>query len=794
MRSISMLQVKAFFAIMATLFFACFCTEAQGQAGTYESDFLGDGDVDGSDLARWIMGLEEIDIGTFARQFGSDSRLMSATFGSSSEGFVYEDNLFRGARQDSYASGSFSLTAGYEGGGLQVGLGGFDSVAAEKISGGWSNTFVVPRPGNVMIDLRYRLVHAGDFEPDECSEALVAVDGVLVSPGPYEYLERYCGGGDGSGTQDSGWRIARFSVPLETGVHIIEIGGFLNRKTFNNEVAEVFYDDVVIVQDNSGVFYVDDFQDGTSNGWVVFNDSGKTSDWQVSQGKYTQFAELVGDWDLSTHVGSFVFFNDGGALERSNYLATARMRSLSEISGLRDDVGLMVRYADRNNYIRLSSSRMQGFVRLEKKVSGVFTTLAFTGSPPELGSTMEVKVYLAGDRLLAYLNNEPLFSVADADLASSGALGSGTVALYTQSKAEFDNVMIGSLDAVPRVVISDPMARSLVGADDAQPPRSLNASAVALNLPEGGGVRFVLDGGFFCDDYSAPYTTVGCATASGFADVSIGEHRIEAILIDSTGLPLMDLSGLDHDANEGIAVGGKYLVMMGDSITNGVGDDSDDFLAGTQNDAANGKNLNRGIAPVLSDLIGDYVSGLVVVQNEGLGGTTSQQGWNRLDSTIDRHIRAQMAGSIWLVLFGTNDSAATIHLPDGSDCSEEDFLESKPACTGTYKYYLREIILDLKAIGGIPLVGKVPYVRDAPQNQLDLIQNYNLAVEQLAIEHDLRAAPPDFYNYFLNSQDSVFFDNLHPNGVGYGAMAKMWACRLIPEVIAGTAPDFCSSY
>lgn len=789
-----MLPLKTFLAMIACLFLVCVCTESKGQAGVYESDFLGDGDVDGSDLARWIMGLEEIDIGTFARQFGSDSRLMSASFGVSSEGFIYEDNLFRGASQDPYASGRFSLTAGYEGGGLQVGLGGSDSVVAEKISGGWSNIFVVPRPGNVLINLRYRLVHAGDFEPDECSEALVAVDGVLVSPGPYESLQRYCGGGDGGGTQDSGWRIARLSVPLDMGVHTIAVGGFLSRKTFNNEVAEVFYDDVVIAQDNSDAFYVDDFQDGTSNGWVVFNDSGHTSDWRVSQGKYTQLAEQVGDWDLSAHVGSFAFFNGDGALEKSNYSATARMRSLSEISGLRDDVGLMVRYADRNNYIRLSISKMQGFVRIEKKVSGVFTTLAFTGRPPELGSTIEVKVYLEGERLLAYLNNEPLFSVADTDLANIGPLGSGTVALYTQSKAEFDNVMIGPLDAVPKVVISDPMTRSLVGTDEAQPPRSLNASAVALNLPEGGGVRFVLDSGPFCDDYSAPFTTVGCPTASGFADVSIGEHRIEAILVDSTGQPLTDPSGLDYDANEGIAVGGKYLVMMGDSITNGVGDDSDHLLAGTQNDAANGKNLNRGIAPVLSDLIGDYVSGLVVVQNEGLGGTTSQQGWNRLDSTIDRHIRTQMAGSIWLVLFGTNDSAATIHLPDGSDCSEEDFLDSKPACMGTYKYYLREIILDLKAIGGMPLVGKVPYVRGAPQNQLDLIQNYNLAVEQLAIEHDLRAAPPDFYNYFLNSQDSVFFDNLHPNGAGYGAMAKMWACRLIPEVIAGIAPDFCSSY
>jgi lysophospholipase L1-like esterase len=721
--------------------------------------------------------------------------LVSASFASTSEGFGYSDDAFRGTSQPQYASGSYEAAEGYSGGGLKVVLGGVDTTLRNGMSGGWSKTFTVSKAGNVSISLRYRLIHAGDFEPDECSKVLVTLDGVLISAGSYDYIMQYCGVGDGSQSQDSGWRLVELSVPLDVGTHTMAIGGYLSKKTFNNEFANLFLDDVHIVQDNVGSLYVDDFQDGVPNGWTVVDDSGKNSDWRVSQGKYTQFAELVDGWDLSAHLGSYAFVNDAaGAFDRSDYLVAARVRSLTEISELRDDVGLMIRYIDRSNYLRLSISKMQGFIRLEKKVNGVFTTIAFSGRPPALGSTINVKAYVLGEQLLVYVNDDPLFSVSDPDLGIGHPLSSGTVALYAQGKAEFDNVMIGMLDDVPRVVISTPRAYSVVGTDKAPQPSQINASAVALNVPSGGGVRFILDSGAFCDDYSTPYTTIGCPAESGFADVFPGEHRLEAIIIDSAGQPVMDSMGLDRDVNERIAVGGKYLVMIGDSITNGVGDNSDNLAIGTQNDAANGKNLNRGIAPILNDLLGDYVSELVVVQNEGLGGTTSQHGWGRLDSTIARHIKPQIVESIWLILFGTNDSASTINLPDGSDCSESDFLNNEPSCNGTYKYYLRELIMDLKAAGGVPLIGKVPYAKNVPQNQITLIQKYNIVVDQLTIDNNLQANPPDFFNYFLNNQNSAFFDNVHPNGIGYGAMADMWICNMIPGVFSGSKPSFCSGY
>jgi hypothetical protein len=402
---------------------------------------------------------------------------------------------------------------------------------------------------------------------------------------------------------------------------------------------------------------------------------------------------------LSYHVGSFVYYNDWDAFNRSNYRAAAKIRSLSPISGLRDSTGMMFRYRDEDNYLRVSISKMQGFVRLEKKVGGVFSTLAFTGRPPALGSTIDLKVDVIADQVFVYVNHEPLFSVSDSDLESGRALDRGSIALFTQSTAEFDNIMLGPVDSAPKVVISNPMAYSVVSTDENPVSHTLAVSAEAVNVPPGGGIRFILDSGTSCNDFGAPYSTAGCG---GFMNVLPGEHLVDALIIDSLGQPIMNPYDMDWDSNENIGIGGKYLVLLGDSITNGVGDDRDSVVSGTQNDSANGKNLNRGAAPILNDLISAHVSLPVVVYNEGLGGTTSQHGWRRVDSTIDRHQGDQVVGSVWLIVFGTNDSGGSMGLIDGSDCSETDFLNNESRCLGTYKYYMRGMVLKLKSSGAVP--------------------------------------------------------------------------------------------
>lgn len=522
-------------------------------------------------------------------------------------------------------------------------------------------------------------------------------------------------------------------------------------------------------------FFLDEFKIGNPSGWLIVNDSGKPSSWYIEDNKYIQ-ANNVNEFEESYHLGSFVYYNDSDAFNRSNYRAEAKIRSLRPISGFSESIGMMVRYINKDNYLRILISKSQGFVRLEKKVGGVFSTLAFNGRPPALGSIIDVNAHVLDNQIFVYINNEPVFSASDPDMGSGAALAKGTIALFTYSPAEFHNILLGQVDSVPRLIISEPMAYSVFSTDDNAPPHEINVSARAVNVPSGGGVQFVLDNGTPCNDFTVPYSTSACPGGAGFANVSQGEHRVDAKIINSSGQPIMDASARDRDTNTNIGIAGKYLIMFGDSITNGVGDDSNNPAIGTQNDSANGKNLNRGIAPVLNDLISTRVSGPVVVYNEGLGGTISSQGLNRLQSTIERHKKGQLEETIWLILFGTNDSSWSTPI--------------KPA---TFKTTMNNIILEIKTNGGIAILGKVPYVIGASPQRIEAIQKYNIAIDELTIQHELPASPPDFYNHFLNNP-SELIDDVHPNGIGYGSMAKMWFCTLIPDIIPGSKPAYCDNY
>ena len=129
--------------------------------------------------------------------------------------------------------------------------------------------------------------------------------------------------------------------------------------------------------------------------------------------------------------------------------------------------------------------------------------------------------------------------------------------------------------------------------------------AVALNPPADGSVRFTLDGA-----NETVSTLAGNLYTAQFSAVPHGDHDIAAILRDADG------NELSRDINTVVGVGGNYIIAVGDSITNGVGDENP-----FNNDSMDGRIVSRqGFQAELTDDLTISIGLPQIVFNEGIGG------------------------------------------------------------------------------------------------------------------------------------------------------------------------------
>ncbi len=494
---------------------------------------------------------------------------------------------------------------------------------------------------------------------------------------------------------------------------------------------------MITVQASGITLFSDDFSDGNANGWVVVKDSSRNPDWKVTNGRYQQNNGASG-FVQSFHVGTYAYYANG--FDFTDYELNAKISPLGTGS-----VGVMFRYKDKGNYYRFSMSETHGFSRLERKVNGDFKTLSFNGIGPDFGKTHTVTIEVQGPRILVYLDGEPLFGTVDTNLST------GTIALYTQGDVAFDDIIIASLDSIPKLVISQPSAYFV------ETTGTLDIAAVASGVPSKGGVQFIVDNGRSFIDSTPPYS-------GSFSNLLVGDHTIDAVIVDDSGLPLA--SPLAQDTNATVGLRGKYLVAMGDSITNGVGDD-----VAADDASQDQRNISRGFTPILNDLLTAHLGRPITVFNEGIGGTTAGNGIvsgaSRINSTKEQHNQSQ----VWLIMFGTNDSGRPV--PSG-----KGLLPGDGGYSGSFKDSMQRIISSLKQSDKIPVLAKVPFILNASATRDRLVRDYNAVIDELVAANNIPVNPPDFYTYF-KQHPNLMADNLHPNGSGYQAMANLWSDALI---------------
>lgn len=174
--------------------------------------------------------------------------ILASDFETTTAGFRYVDDSFRGTSAPDYADGSHTALEGYQGGGLKVTLGGIDGADIHGMSGGWRTEFILDRATGVTLSLRYNLTQWPDYETDESSQLLIQVDDELLAADEGDIVAEVVGDGEGGSPVTTGWRTLNLSLgQLAPGAHTLTMGAYNNQKTYANEVTEAVFDDLALM-------------------------------------------------------------------------------------------------------------------------------------------------------------------------------------------------------------------------------------------------------------------------------------------------------------------------------------------------------------------------------------------------------------------------------------------------------------------------------------------------------------------------------------------------------------------
>lgn len=304
---------------------------------------------------------------------------------------------------------------------------------------------------------------------------------------------------------------------------------------------------------------------------------------------------------------------------------------------------------------------------------------------------------------------------------------------------------------------------------------SLNAAAHG-----GWGVRFLLDGGpshggRVMDRYAAPYEAT-------FTGVARAEHVVEGVLIDSAGNEVSTPETRDQSVPVGV---GDFTVAIGDSITagsqTGFGDDFPD-----DDTSWDGRNTGGGYVPVLNNLLTDVRGVPQMIVNHGVGGATSSYGASLAPVVVSKWPEARR----YLILYGMNDANPLLPIPSGRGLAPGD-----AGYPGSFKDNLQRMVAAVKGAGKAPALARINIAlgdcNDGPQSCPPYpspdtgarnlwIQEYNLVIDELVADpaNGIAVSPPDLYGYFRLHYPTEYFDNFHPNGMGYRSVAQLW-CQML---------------
>jgi lysophospholipase L1-like esterase len=566
-----------------------------------------------------------------------------------------------------------------------------------------------------------------------------------------------------------GWETAASQLSIPAGVHTINVwmredGTIIDRLLLTPQSIVPTGDGPAESNrgdggGGSGLPLSDDFSDGNSTGWSTSDDGIQfPSNWGVVNQAYvqTEWTNSSGkDVTETYHRGSYAFLDSTAGLD--DYRLSVDIVPDEDSA---DDIGVMFRYANANNYYRFSLNSLNGFARLESNLNGSFITLAKNLRGYRPGILQNIVVEVEGPLIQVFLNGDPLFAARDTDHPNGG------IALYSRDNSSFDNVSVTVPGSTPEVVLESPVAHSVIP----NGPLDVTVTAVARNIPVTNGsvsVQYHTGGSpVLCQAAAEGPSGIFTALCPG---MPAGDYTVEALLLDN-GVEV------DRDSNQSVGIGSVALnshryEALGDSITRGVGD----------NYAADNLNLFdqrtlsvSGWPALLGDLLTQATGAPNIVANEGIPGdrvvhTESQ----RLLSIIERNPDSNRT----LVMLGTNDSN------DFNTTSTTDLVADLQSIVDILRGNGRDTVyLSLlpPAWGGsLSTPYSDPLDPSASRNQT--IITYNTAIQGMLPQTGVLLGP-DLFSCFLTptlNRFSLFEDSLHPNALGHAMIAALWRDAIV---------------
>ena len=232
----------------------------------------------------------------------------------------------------------------------------------------------------------------------------------------------------------------------------------------------------------TGLYFCDDFQNGTSAKWDLLPLAGPN-------GAFSVVAEVAGS---ANKVMQYTAASTGGvlalikasemaAVPSGNYFVEARIRPMTNGTTGNKFLFLVTRYVDANNWygagLNVQSSTASTQFEIAKMLAGALTRPRTVRKPIAMDAQFyTVRFEMIGATLTVYLDGENLGSVTDSAFAARGRVG-----LYTANKSfQIDDVRIGDSALKPVQLTLNPGATTYA-AEAGDTPLQVSVTAVAAD-------------------------------------------------------------------------------------------------------------------------------------------------------------------------------------------------------------------------------------------------------------------------------------------------------------------------